>query len=529
MEQKLKFDLNKNTIVCGDCCNEDGEGWLNFIPDNRIDCIYIDPPFYSNQTYETIWGNGYEKRSFDDRRKGDIEHYIKWMKPKILEGKRLLKKNGSIFLHCDGHANYKLRCLLDDVFGKDNFLNEIIWSYDRWTAKSSTFQKTHDTIFYYAKNKNLHSYKTVYRPHLFSSLSEYKYINNPHGQRLTLPKEIILLEYLENLKENGKTDVASIPITMLLKFLKFYIEKKEITVKKGERYRTLRRPETKGTENDKQYLKDYRQGVRAGDVISDIPYLTGNHSEKCGYNTQKPEDLIKKFIKCSTQENDIVLDFFGGGGTTAKICSDLNRKFIIGDISPVAVRVIADRLSSHSYRNYEVKGLPSTKKDFLRMNPHKFADMICEIIGWETNPKKTGDGGIDGFANKGKIPIQIKNHKKKTGRPDIQKFLGALNKYEKGFFVSWGFSSEAWGFRASIEDKEIKFFEVGKLLNGLLISDNISKEHEKLYEERVKKSLSSKVKMKQDGSEKSPKEWQESEQKYIRKIKKKHAKDQEEL
>ena len=225
----------------------------------------------------------------------------------------------------------------------------------------------------------------------------------------------------------------------------------------------------------------------------------------------------------------MILDFFGGGGTTAKVCSDLNQKFIIGDISPVAVRVIANRLSSHGYRNYEIKGLLSTKQEYLDMNAHTFADMICELMGWTPSPKKSGDGGIDGFANKGEIPIQIKNHKKKTGRPDIQKFLGALNKHKKGFFVSWGFSPEAWGFKASIEDKEIEFFEIGELLNGLLISDDISKEHAQLYKERVKKSLSSKSKMKQDGSEKSPKEWQESEQKYIRKIKKKHSKDQEEL
>ena len=95
-------------------------------------------------------------------------------------------------------------------------------------------------------------------------------------------------------------------------------------------------------------------------------------------------------------------DFFAGGGTTAKVCADLNRKFITGDVSPVAVRVIADRLISHNYIEYDVKSLPQTKEEYLLMGGHKFADMICEFMGWESNPKKSGDGGIDGWANRGK-------------------------------------------------------------------------------------------------------------------------------
>ena len=121
MEQKITIDLYKNTIVCGDCCNEQGVGWLNAIPDNTIDLIYIDPPFFSNKNYEIVWGNGYEERSFEDRFKGGIEHYIAWMKPKIKEAKRVLKDTGSIFLHCDWHASHRLRCLLDDVFGEKKF------------------------------------------------------------------------------------------------------------------------------------------------------------------------------------------------------------------------------------------------------------------------------------------------------------------------------------------------------------------------------------------------------------------------
>ncbi len=422
--RQLKFDLTKNTIVCGDCCDEQGEGWLNAIPDSSIDLIYIDPPFFSNKNYEIVWGNGYELRSFGDRFKGGIKHYIDWMEPKIKEAKRVLKDTGSIFLHCDWHASHRLRCLLDDIFGEKKFVNEIIWCYHGpGSPNMKQFNRKHDTIFWYHKK------------------------------------------------------------------LKWVFNREEIRVPYKDPKQTLRRAmSTSG----KFTVLESEEQRKKGKVPEDwwvMRIVARSKKENIGYKTQKPEMLIKRIIECCTKEKNLVLDFFGGGGTTAKVCKDLNRRFITGDVSPVACRVTADRLYFHSYRDYEIKGLPSTKKEYLEMNPHQFADTICEIMGWQTNQKKSGDGGIDGFANKGKIPIQIKNHKNKTGRPDIQKFLGAINKYKKGLFVSWGFSPEAWEFKAEIKDKELEFLEIGKLLNGLLISDNESAEHKKLYKERVKKDF----------------------------------------
>ena len=450
MGQKLKFDLEKNSIVCGDCCNEKGEGWLNFIPDNSVDLIYIDPPFFSNKNYEIVWGNGFEVRSFGDRWKGGIEHYIEWMKPKIKEAKRVLKNTGSILLHCDWHASHRLRCLLDDVFDDKNFINEIIWHYRRWTGRSKKFQQLHDNILLYSKGK------------------KYKF-------------NVLYTDYTEGSK---------------------YRKKNYHTRIKG---------------NDIYVTSVNPLGVRENDVWTDINVLNSQSKERIGYKTQKPEQLIKRLITCLSYENDLVLDFFGGGGTTAKACADLNRRFIIGDVSPVAVRITTDRLSAHGCRNYEIKSLPSTKKDYLDMNPHKFADMICELMGWKPNIKKSGDGGIDGFADKGNIPIQIKNHKNKTGRPDIQKFLGALNKYKTGFFVSWNFSPEAWEFKASIKDKKIEFIEIGKLLNGLLISDDISTEHKQLYKERVKTSFKEATRAKEQELQKEKQEIQKEKKKQIKK------------
>ncbi len=112
--------------------------------------------------------------------------------------------------------------------------------------------------------------------------------------------------------------------------------------------------------------------------------------------------LFERIIKCSTNEGDIVLDCFGGGGTTAAVAAKLNRKFIVGDVSPVAVRVISDRLSKITDTpEFDLLNVPRTKTEWLEMGGHTFAEKICGFMGWECNPKKSDDGGIDGWANKG--------------------------------------------------------------------------------------------------------------------------------
>ncbi len=422
MNRKLKFNLKTNSIVCGDC-----EEWLKFIPNNSMDLIYIDPPFFSNKNYEIVWGNGFEFRSFGDRWAGGIRHYIEWMRPKIREAKKKLKDTGSILVHCDWHANHRIRCLLDDEFGEKNFVNEIIWSYRTGGGSKKRFGRKHDNIYLYSKSKK---YK-------FNQLKE---------------KSFLAETWAEPETPTG---------------LKWGIKREE-----------------KCSLCDKENGSKYRI-VGHRDII-DVDFSTV-HPDRIGYITQKPEELLNKLITALSNENDIVLDFFGGGGTTASVCSKLNRRFIIGDVSPVAVRVTADRLISQGYIGYDVKALPHTKEEYLLMRGHKFADMICEFMGWESNPRKSGDGGIDGWTNRGNTPIQIKNHRNKVGRPDIQKFLGAITDYDSGIFVAWKFSQSAHEYRAKIKDRNIVFKEVEDILGSLLLPLERRKKQQQLYDIRVKK------------------------------------------
>ena len=125
------------------------------------------------------------------------------------------------------------------------------------------------------------------------------------------------------------------------------------------------------------------------------------------------------------------------------------------------------------------------------MNGHEFAEKICSFMGWECNEKKSNDGGIDGWANNKVIPIQIKNHRNKVGRPDIQKFVGALNSFEKGLFVAWDFTPTAWDYAVEVQQtigKEIEFIKVEDILGDILIDSDKKMDLEKIYREELYKN-----------------------------------------
>ena len=127
--------VQTSVIYCGDCQRVLPQS----IPDKSIDLIYVDPPFFSNRYYEVLWGDGYELRAFEDRWKsGGIQNYIAWMEPKIRECQRTLKSTGSFYIHSDWHASHYLKVLCDEIFGYNNFINEIIWK--RSVAHSDTKQ-----------------------------------------------------------------------------------------------------------------------------------------------------------------------------------------------------------------------------------------------------------------------------------------------------------------------------------------------------------------------------------------------------
>ena len=169
-----------NVIYCGDC----QKILRQHIPDNSIDLIYADPPFFTEKKYEVIWGDGYEIRAYEDRWKGGIQNYLAWMEPKLRECQRVLKQTGSMYLHCDYHANAHLRILMDKIFEEKNFQNEVIWWYHTGGASKVRFARSHDTLLFYTKGDKW----TFNWEELKYSRTEkaLKRARNPKGARISI-------------------------------------------------------------------------------------------------------------------------------------------------------------------------------------------------------------------------------------------------------------------------------------------------------------------------------------------------------
>jgi len=143
--QKKLWKTNK--LICGDNLEE-----LAKFPKESVDLIYIDPPFFTHKQYEVVWGDEAEVRSYKDRWEGGIEHFIGWLKPRVQAMYEVLKPAGSFYIHCDWHANAHIRIMLDEIFGPENFRNEIVWCYERAHPAHKMFKRLHDTIFFYSKS-----------------------------------------------------------------------------------------------------------------------------------------------------------------------------------------------------------------------------------------------------------------------------------------------------------------------------------------------------------------------------------------
>ena len=481
----MKLPKNKNLIYCGDNVE-----WLKEVPDNSVDLCYIDPPFFSNRNYEVIWGNGYELRSFGDRFAGGISHYIEWMRPRIELIHQKLKKTGSIFLHCDWHASHRLRCVLDDVFGDSNFRSEIIWERTHGSKGDGRaprgFSNNTDTILYYSKSDSF-NFQAVYLPYSEDQIKKrYKYKDAKgyySSENMRNPG------YRPNLIYNYKGYKPHPNGWTVTKEKMAELDKQGLLIFPKDKDGRIRK---------KNYLNK-ALGIRVTNLWNDVGALQNSSPEKMGYPTQKPEALVKRIIECASQEGDVVLDCFGGGGTTAKVCADLGRTFITGDVSPVSVKIMAERLLFDVPEiDFDIKNLPKTEAELKKMNGHLFAENVCEVMGWKVNAKKSGDGGIDGWTSEG-TPIQIKNHSTSAaGRPDLQKFFGALakEKKKKGIFVAWRFASEAREYIADMKREykiEIEAMECKNVFGGLLLDSSKGNEIERLYLERRPKNWASNI------------------------------------
>jgi len=265
------------------------QGWAG-----KINLIYIDPPFFTGAdfTIRTKIGNEQiekepsiiEERAYKDTWSGGVASYLQYMYERLVLMRELLAENGSIYVHLDWHVGHYVKVLMDEIFGYENFVNEIIWTYTGGTDRRKGFQRKHDIILFSSKTQNF-AFNPIYEPFSEATLKRFNKID----------------EFGRRYKENKLAD--------------------------GRITRT--------------YMKE--EGKIAPDYWH-FNIIVKSHDEHLSFDTQKPEALLKRIILASSNPGDIVADFFCGSGTTLAVAEKLGRRWIGCDLSKFAIQVTRKRL-----------------------------------------------------------------------------------------------------------------------------------------------------------------------------------------
>jgi adenine specific DNA methylase Mod len=322
----------------------------------RVDLIYIDPPFDSKADYRTkisLPNANFDQKPTvieqfayaDTWQEGTIS-YLKMLYPRLVLMREMLSDKGSIYLHIDWHIDAYVKAIMDDIFGKDNFKDQIIWYYPGGLkAIPHYFPRKHDCIYWYSKSKN----------YTFNVMRKESEDNSLYHR---------WIKY----SEDGETiTYKNFPRTDRVKF--------DMYVK---RFVSQNKREPK--DDDVIYRFE---GALIDDVWEDCPAVFRLLSEKTGYSTQKPETLLTRIIKASSNKGDLVCDFFGGSGTTAAVAEKLGRRWITGDIGKPASLIMRKRLIDQDANPFLYQSIGDYQKEAFRNNKlvKRIGDLSQIVLG----------------------------------------------------------------------------------------------------------------------------------------------------
>jgi adenine specific DNA methylase Mod len=415
---------------------------MKAIQDETINLVYLDPPFNSNSTYNLLfaspsgdqaraqieafddtwhWGEQSE-REFKDIQKtaptdvsnmlvalvdflgrNDITAYLTMMASRLLEIKRLMTDNASIYLHCDPSASHYLKIILDGIFGAENFRNEIVWRRNAAKGQQTTrFASNHDILFFYTKGNNYYfNTDKALAPYDLDklddkTLSQYNKIDengrryqltsllNPNPNRPNLTYEFLGVERVWRWTKARMEDAYRQGLI---------VQTKPGTVPRYKRY------------------LDEQRGRLFDDLWTDINPIHSKSVERLGYPTQKPIELLDRIIDVSCPEDGYVLDPFCGCGTSVYSAQKNNRQWMGIDITHLAISLIERRLrDAFPECMFETLGTPKdfeSAADLAYRDKYQFQWWALSLIGARPykDKKKGADGGIDGqiFFDDGKL------------------------------------------------------------------------------------------------------------------------------
>lgn len=372
-------DNSENMIIHGECVSA-----CAYLKEQgiKVDLVYIDPPFASGADYAKkvyIRRNPLvakaikqaeqeleddELKAFEEKMYGDIwdkEKYLNWMYDNLMAIRSVMSENASIYVHLDYHIGHYVKILLDEIFGEDNFRNEIIWKRSTAHSDAEFYGNNFDCIYFYTKSQDDYNFNTIFQPYDESYIARFTQTDE-NGRKwesgnLTA-KGLSGGGYDYTYK--GCRSLWRMPIE---------------TMKKMDEEGRLHFTKNGGIRS-KVYL-DELPGMPSQAMWLDIKPINSQAKEKEGYATQKPEALLERVIKASSNEGMVVADFFGGSGVTAAVANKLNRKFIHADININSIQTARDRLKANG-ASFAVNKVQDGVT--LYRNPVQTKDAITRII-----------------------------------------------------------------------------------------------------------------------------------------------------
>ncbi|MDZ4713788.1 MAG: site-specific DNA-methyltransferase, partial [bacterium] len=422
-QQKLKNEIGGdwvNRLVYGDnllvmealLTGDEASG----LPSMRgkIDLIYIDPPFDSKADYRTkiTLPNGdinqkptvIEQFAYADTWKDGTVSYLKMMYPRLALMRELLSDKGSIYVHIDWHVGHYVKILLDEIFGRQNFRNEIIWKYFGPISTTDNYPKKHDNIYFYTKSN--------------------KWFFNHSA---------CLIEYDEKaIKRYDKID------------------------EDGNKYKLY-------NEEDGKVRKAYLKEGKPTEVFH-IPFVQGTSNERINYSTQKPEALLERLIQASSDKDNLVLDCYAGSGTTAAVAEKLGRRWIMSDLGKPACMIMRKRLIDQESKPFLYQSIGDYQKEQFEKSEFKsigdLAHVVMNLYGAMPFPMQQGTPLNLGMIKQSQTLVFVDSPNKLTGIWTLKRAQMPRNTYMGGWnkviVLGWNFATDIGQAISSLNDDKLE-------------------------------------------------------------------------
>jgi adenine specific DNA methylase Mod len=403
--------LTMQALLAGD--KESGQESMR----GKIDLIYIDPPFDSKADYRTkvtLPGVDLEQKptvieqfAYSDTWKDGTVSYLKMMYPRLALMRELLSDKGSIYVHIDWHVGHYVKILLDDIFGKENFVNEIVWSYQGTGEPKKAYKRKHDNIYFYSKSLDAHIFN----------------------------------------EENANEKISDFSKSKYNKFDEKGVAYKDIKHKDGKVYR--------------QFIKEEMR-MRS---VWEVPIINAQANERIDYGTQKPEKLLERIINVSSNKDSIVADFFAGSGTTGAVAEKLGRKWIMSDLGKPAALIMRKRLIDQNAKPFLYQSIGDYQKEAfasskLYRRVGDLAQVVLQLFGAipfadDQNPNRNV-----GYIKESRTLVMVDSPNKMTGLATLRKaqelkssFMGGWNKV---VVLGWNFTYDITEAIQSLNDDKLE-------------------------------------------------------------------------